>query len=134
MNNQRLIARAAQARQHAYAPYSKHRVGAALLTKNGKVFSGANVENCIFPLGDCAERVAFYKAISEGARGFVKIAIVTANKELSPPCGSCRQVMQEFSPDMEVIVSNLKNKFKIYHLKDLLPHGFGPESLHKGQD
>lgn len=134
MNNTSLILKAIQARTHAYAPYSKHRVGAALLTKSGKIYLGANVENCVFPLGDCAERVAIYKAVSDGEREFSKIAVVTGNKELSPPCGSCRQVMNEFNPSLEVIVSNPDKKYKIYYLQDLLPFSFGPLSLRKGRD
>src|SRR3989344_2705342 len=102
MTDKELVSKALKARENAYAPYSRHRVGAAVLTKNGTVFIGANVENAVFPLGDCAERVAIYKAVSEGYTEFTSIAVVTGNDEISPPCGSCRQVIREFSSDLKI--------------------------------
>ncbi len=127
-----LIKKAIEARKFAYAPYSRHEVGAALLTESGKIYQGANVENCVF-LGECAERVAFYKAVSEGERDFLKLAVVTANEDLSPPCGICRQVFSEFATDLEIIVANLNKKFRIFRLKELFPFSFTPRSLKKGQ-
>jgi len=127
-----LIEKAIEARGFAYAPYSRHEVGAALLTKEGKIYTGANVENCVF-LGECAERVAFYKAVSEGERHFLKIAVVTANEDLSPPCGICRQLFSEFVADFEIIVSNLKRQFQVFQLKELFPLSFTPEAFKKGQ-
>ena len=134
MEIQKLIDLAITARERAYAPYSKHRVGAAVLTRDGKVFTGVNVENCVYPLTDCAERVAICKAVSEGATSLVKIAVVTGNQELSPPCGGCRQVMHEFNPSLEIIVANLRRESHVFNLKDLLPFAFGPHSLSKGQE
>ena len=134
VTNEALIEKAIEARRYAYAPYSKHRVGAALLCRDGRIFCGANVENAAFPLGDCAEKVALVKAVSEGAKDFLKIAIVTGNRELSGPCGGCRQVLCEFSSDLEIIVSNVDKKFKIFSLKDLLPFSCSSVSLKKGQE
>lgn len=133
MDNLILIEKAIEARKNAYAPYSKHRVGAVVVTKSGKIFTGCNIENCVF-LGECAERVAIYKALSEGEKNIVKLVVVTGNKELSPPCGVCRQIMREFNPNLEIVVSSPEKKFKIVHLKDLLPESFGPDSLKMGQD
>lgn len=127
-----LIEKAIEARKFAYAPYSRHEVGAALLTESGKIYRGANVENCVF-LGECAERVAFYKAVSEGERNFSRLAVVTANEDLSPPCGICRQVFSELVTDLEIIVANLDKKFQIFQLKELFPFSFTPGALKKGQ-
>lgn len=128
-----LIEKAIEARKFAYAPYSRHEVGAALLTKEGKIYTGANVENCVF-LGECAERVAFYKAISEGEKYFSKIAVVTANEDLTPPCGICRQLFSEFVDDFEIIVSNLKKQSRIFQFKELFPFSFTPKIFRKGQN
>ncbi|MBI4040720.1 MAG: cytidine deaminase [Deltaproteobacteria bacterium] len=125
---------ASEIRVKAYAPYSRHRVGACLVTQDDHIFLGVNVENCSFPLGVCAERVAIYKAVSEGYLKFKKLVLVTGNEEISAPCGGCRQVIREFAPDLEIIVANPKNLYKTFFLKDLLPHAFSPESYLKGQD
>lgn len=132
MDNTSLIERAIAARKNAYAPYSDHRVGAVVVTDKGQVYSGCNIENCAF-LGECAERVAMYKALSEGAKKIVKLVVVTANKELSAPCGICRQVIREFNPKMEIVIANTDKKFKILNLEELLPYSFGPESFRHGQ-
>ena len=135
MTDLQLIQEAIKARAHAHAPYSNHRVGAVIVTKEGRIFSGVNVENCALPLGDCAERVAICKAVSEGFKNFSKLVIVTGNKDISPPCGGCRQIIREFcSENFEIILSNPDKKFKLFKLKDLLPFSFGPDSMHKGQD
>ena len=134
MDNLALVKKAIEARQNAYAPYSNHRVGAAVECEDGTVFVGCNVENCALPLGDCAERVTLYKAVSEGHTQFKKLAVVTGNEEISPPCGACRQVIREFCTDLEIIVSNPNQKIKTFTLKELLPNSFGPEELKKGQD
>lgn len=131
-NNDTLIEKAIEARKNAYAPYSNHRVGAVIVTDKGQLYSGCNVENCAF-LGECAERVAMYKAVSEGAKKIVKLVVVTANKKLSAPCGICRQVIREFNPKMEIVVANTEKKFKVLTLEELLPYSFGPESLRHGQ-
>lgn len=107
---------------NAYSPYSKLKVGAALLTNDGKIFTGVNIENASFSLTICAERVAVFKAISEGYKNFRAIAI-TSNKGKIMPCGACRQVLVEFSPEMEIIVGD-ENEIEIFSLSALLPEGF----------
>lgn len=122
-----LIRAAQQARESAYAPYSNYKVGAALLTRNGTIFTGCNVENASYSACICAERVAVTKAISEGQREFIAIAVVTSNG--ATPCGICRQVMNEFASDMLVIIANTEQVIAEFPITDLLPHGFGPEHL-----
>ena len=127
IDREKLVAAARQARLRAYAPYSHYQVGAALLTGSGAVFAGCNVENAAYPACICAERVAVTKAVSEGEHDFVAIAVVTSNG--GTPCGICRQVMNEFSPDMLVIVASPEQIVGEYTLADLLPNGFGPQHL-----
>jgi len=115
---------ALEVREKAYARYSGFRVGAALLTKSGKVFTGVNVENASYGLTVCAERVAVFKAVSEGEREFVAIAIASDSPEKTVPCGACRQVLYEFSEDMDVIMANRDGDYEVARLKDLLPRGF----------
>jgi cytidine deaminase len=123
-----LVKRAIEARQNAYAPYSKYRVGAALLTQSGKVFTGVNVENAAYPTGMCAERVAVFKAVSEGEKDFEAIAVVTANS--GSPCGSCRQVLSEFGLDIVIIIANVEGEIaEVTTVRKLLPGAFGPEDL-----
>jgi len=119
-----LIQQALDVREKAYAPYSEFPVGAVLLGKSGKLYTGCNVENISFGLTICAERMAIYKAISEGEREFEAIAIVADMEEPVPPCGACRQVLAEFSPNMMVIMSNLKGETKEMILSDLFPEPF----------
>lgn len=129
-NDQRfeLLNRAAAARTRAYAPYSGYAVGAALLTAQGKIYDGVNVENAAYPDGICAERVAIFKAISEGERDFVAIAVSTANG--GTPCGSCRQVMAEFSRQMVVLIADGEARLsQETTVADLLPCAFGPTQL-----
>ena len=124
----RLIQAAAEARQWAYAPYSNYAVGAALLTASGRIYDGVNVENAAYPTGICAERVAVFKAVSEGERDFVAIAVVTANA--GSPCGSCRQVLAEFGLDIVVLIANLDGKvIKETSVARLLPGAFRPKDL-----
>ncbi len=125
----RLIAEAKQARRHAYTPYSKYKVGAAVLAKSGKVYTGCNVENAAYPSGLCAERVAIFKAVSEGEREFAALAVVTSN--LGSPCGACRQVISEFADDDAVIVlaSTRGTRRKKFTMKQILPDRFGPSHL-----
>ncbi|MGD1018144.1 MAG: cytidine deaminase [Verrucomicrobiia bacterium] len=120
----KLIAAAAAARRNAHAPYSKFRVGAALLTKSGKVYTGVNVENASYGLTNCAERVAVGKAVSEGHRRFQALAVVAPSASLSP-CGACRQVLAEFG-EMVVICADSRNpkRIHIHLLSELLPHTF----------
>ena len=105
-----LISIAKQSRENAHAPYSNFRVGAALRATSGRIFGGCNVENATYGLTVCAERIAIFKAISEGERGFDAIAVVTDTDTLTPPCGACRQLIWEFCGDIPVILSNLKGK------------------------
>ncbi|MGB9593801.1 MAG: cytidine deaminase [Anaerolineae bacterium] len=122
-----LVRAALEAREKAYAPYSKYRVGAALLTRSGRVFTGANVENASYGLSVCAERVAAFNAVAEGEREFEAIAVATGNGVL--PCGACRQVLAEFAPDMRVIVADADGNTRTYRLSDLLPGRFTRSDL-----
>ena len=108
----------------AYVPYSHFPVGAALLCKDGTVFTGCNIENAAYGATICAERTAIFKAVSEGHRDFKRIVIAGKSEDYCVPCGSCRQVMQEFAPQMEVICLNGKGEAKHFALKELLPYGF----------
>lgn len=134
MENNLLFQAAVKAREGAYAPYSSFKVGAALLGSDGKVYTGCNIENAAFTPTNCAERTAFFKAVSEGERKFLKIAIAGGSGDelaFCPPCGVCRQVMEEFcSPeDFEIILGDGKGNIKVYTLAQLLPAGFGPGNL-----
>ena len=122
-----LVAAAREARTHAYAPYSRYQVGAAVLSADGRVFTGCNVENAVYPLGLCAERVAIFKAVSEGVRDFVAIAVVTSNG--GSPCGSCRQVMHEFAPEMTVLIADESGDVRRTTVSELLPDSFGSGDL-----
>lgn len=124
MNKKKLIQEAKKVRNNAYAPFSTFKVGAAVLTTDGKIFTGCNVENSSYGLTVCAERIAIFKAISEGYQDFQSIAIVADTEQLTPPCGSCRQVLVEFNPNMEVILSNLDDDIQTYSLKELMPEPF----------
>jgi cytidine deaminase len=124
-----LLARAWSAREHAYAPYSRFLVGAALLTEDGRVFAGANVENASYGLSICAERVAATKAVSEGSQAFRAIAVVSSADEPVSPCGACRQFLYEFSRGMAVISEGSSGDRSRWRLEELLPDGFGPEAL-----
>ena len=127
MTQDELIASAKAAREQAYAPYSNFKVGAALLGKSGRVYTGCNVENAAYGPSMCAERTAIFKAVSEGEREFEAIAVVTKNGV--SPCGTCRQVMIEFAPDMTVFISNMQGNTRITTVRDLLPDGFTPNHL-----
>jgi len=127
MDDQELIRLAQAARKNAYAPYSTYQVGAALLTASGQVFTGCNVENAAYPMCLCAERTAVTKAVSEGQREFVAIAIATRNG--GSPCGACRQVMREFAPHLRVLLTDDAGNVREFTLDQLLPESFGPESL-----
>lgn len=138
MTNKELILEAKKARERAYVPYSHHSVGAALLTKDGKIYHGCNIENAAYGPTNCAERTAFFKAVYEGEREFTKIAVVGGLEEedgnaLCAPCGVCRQVMMEFcDPETFMIVMPDGDAEPVeLPLKDLLPMGFGPKNLHK---
>lgn len=133
-----LIEKAFEAREFAYAPYSNFKVGAALLAENGKIYTGCNIENASYTPSNCAERTAFFKAISEGVKKFRAIAVVGGQADTkegefnyTTPCGVCRQVMMEFcSPeDFKIIVAKSATDYLEYRLEELLPLGFGPDNL-----
>ena len=133
MTDRELILLAVEARKMAYAPYSHHYVGAALLTKSGKVYTGCNVENAAYSPTNCAERTAIFKAVSEGEREFVAISIVggvgDSLSELCAPCGICRQVLAEFSDADMRIVMGTPDKITVSTLGELLPYSFGKNNL-----
>lgn len=136
MDEKKLVASAISAREMAYTPYSGFQVGAALLTKSGKIIQGCNIENATFTPTNCAERTAFFKAVSEGEREFEAIAIVggkggEAINEYCPPCGVCRQVMMEFcDPDsFKIILAKSPGEWRVYTLSELLPLGFSSSNL-----
>lgn len=125
---QELIHLAIEARTRAYAPYSDYPVGAALLTPTGKIFTGVNIENAAYPTTICAERVAVFKAVSEGERKFVAVAVVTANG--GSPCGSCRQVLAEFGLETRVLIADAEGHLvQELTVAELLPGAFRPEHL-----
>ena len=130
-----LMERAKAATEHSYSPYSKFRVGAALLCSDGTVYTGCNVENAAYPLGNCAERTAFFKAVSEGEKEFEAIAIVAGPEGgdliFTAPCGVCRQVMMEFCDynSFRIIIGTNEKEYQEFTLKEILPYGFGPNNL-----
>jgi cytidine deaminase len=128
-NDDQLIGAARSARENAHAPFSKFRVGAAVLAKSGRIFSGCNVENASYGLTICAERVAILKALSEGEREFDAIAVVTDAGALTPPCGACRQIIWEFCGDVPVILANLQGKIERERSLNLLPRPFDSSHL-----
>ena len=124
-----LIAKSLEMKKAAYAPYSQFSVGAAVLAESGRIYGGANVENASYGATVCAERAAIFKAVSEGHRTFRRIVVAGRSEKFCVPCGSCRQVMREFAPEMEVICLNGKGETGQYTLRQLLPESFGPEYL-----
>lgn len=137
MEQKELVQKAIDTLPYSYSPYSKFKVAAALLTKSGKVYTGCNIESASYTPTNCAERTAFFKAVSEGEREFEAIAIVGgANGELKdycPPCGVCRQVMMEFCDPktFKVILGKSADEYREYTLEEILPLGFGPSNLIK---
>ena len=127
----RLLDLAEEARDHSYAPYSKYNVGAALLTADGQVYQGCNIENAGFTPTNCAERTAFFKAVYDGHRAFRAIAVIATGEEMGFPCGVCRQVMAEFcDKDFIIITANRdRTKVDVSDFETLLPHSFGPKDL-----
>lgn len=124
----KLIQRAKDAQERAYAPYSNYSVGSAVLTESGEIYDGVNVENAVYPLTLCGERVAIFKAVSEGHRAFKAIAVVTRNG--GTPCGSCRQVMAEFGLDTIVLIADTSGQLlQEYTVAELLPKSFGEADL-----
>lgn len=141
MDDKELVRLALEARERAYVPYSKFQVGAALLTEEGTIYQGCNIECAAYSPTNCAERTAFFKAISEGEHAFAAIAIAGGPagapvRHLCPPCGVCRQVMREFcDPEtFRVLLASGPDHWETYLLKELLPLGFGPENLHSEKE
>lgn len=128
-NDDQVISTARAVREYAHAPFSHFRVGAAVRAKSGRIFSGCNVENASYGLTICAERVAIFKAISEGEREFDAIAVVTDTDVLTPPCGACRQIIWEFCGDIPVILANLRGKIERERSLNLLPRPFDSSHL-----
>jgi cytidine deaminase len=124
-----LISAAIQAREHAHAPFSKFKVGAALEDGEGHIHTGCNVENATYGLTVCAERIAVFKAISEGARGFRRVAVVADTEVLTPPCGACRQILWEFCGDIEIVLANPAGKSETLRLAELFPKPFDGSSI-----
>ena len=124
-----LVARAGEARERAYAPYSGFRVGAAVLTSSGETFTGANVENASYSVAICAERVAALQAVASGHRDIRAVAVVSSARKPTPPCGVCRQFLFEFDADMTVVFEGPDGARRTWTLSDLLPDAFGPRDL-----
>lgn len=132
MSKNELIQNAIEIRERAYVPYSNFSVGAALLTKSGKIYTGCNIENAAYPVSLCAERVAIFKAISEGETEFVEMAVVADTERPVPPCGSCRQVMSEFfAGEMKVHLTNLHDNTMTVKVDELLPFSFQKTDMEK---
>jgi cytidine deaminase len=124
-----LVEAAIRAREHAHAPYSKFRVGAAVEDENGRIHTGCNIENATYGLTLCAERVAIFKAVSEGARGFRRVAVAADTETLTPPCGACRQILWEFCGDVELVLTNLAGHTETLRLATLFPRAFDASFL-----
>lgn len=129
MTEQALCQKAIDMLDMAYVPYSHFPVGAALLCRDGTVFTGCNIENASYTPTICAERTAVSKAVSEGHRDFVRIVIAGRSEDFCVPCGVCRQVLREFAPELEIICLNGAGEERVFTLPELLPHSFGPEYL-----
>jgi len=128
-SDQEIIRAATAARENAHAPFSHFKVGAALVTANDEIITGCNVENASYGLTMCAERVAIFKAISEGEKNFVKICVVADTETLTPPCGACRQIIWEFCGDIEVLMANTQGKTATHQMRALLPEAFDASFL-----
>jgi cytidine deaminase len=129
MDYKGLIQAARKAKTHSHSPYSKFRVGAAVMTKSGKIYTGCNIENSSYSLTVCAERTALFKAVSEGEKKFLALVISTDVNDFISPCGACRQVISDLAGDINIILTNGVGKTKIMKMKDLLPHPFIPKNL-----
>ena len=125
----RLVAAARRAKRHSYSPYSKFRVGAALLTSRGTTYIGCNIENSSYGLTICAERTAVFKAVSEGEKKFVAIAVTSDSKDFTPPCGACLQVLMDLARGIDFIMADGRGKLKVMKLNDLLPYPFDGNNL-----
>lgn len=130
----KLLNKAKQAQRMAYVPYSKFPVGAALLTRNGKIYLGCNIENASYGATNCAERTAIFKAISEGEKDFIALAVVSNDPDFTFPCGICRQVIHEFAKNIEMIFENSEGEILPLNIKDLFPYSFGEDSLDRTKE
>ena len=128
-DSQSLIAAAQRARLQSVAPFSNFLVGAAVRTENGKVYTGCNIESASYGLTVCAERVAIWKALSEGERHFTELAVVADTETLTPPCGTCRQIIWEFAKTASIVFANLKGESETFQIRDLLPRAFDARFL-----
>lgn len=128
---QEMLSAARAAMKNAYCDYSQFRVGAAVLTGDGQIFAGCNVENASYGLTSCAERNAIFQAVAKGRRELKAVVVVTPTAEVTPPCGACRQVINEFNPDAEILLFGDNNAFRQFKLTELLPEAFGPKNLGK---
>ncbi len=133
MTREKLIKEAIKVRENAYVPYSRFKVGAALLTDSGNVYTGCNVECASYGGTNCAERTAVFNAVSNGETSFKSIAVVGAPDQYTFPCGICRQVMVEFGTKLEVIVAKSAEDYKVYLLNEILPHSFTPKDLEESK-
>jgi len=124
---------AIKAKERAHAPYSDFRVGAALLSKDGRIFTGCNIESSSYSLTICAERTAIFKAYSEGVREFEAIAVVSDDREFTPPCGACRQVLIDLAGNIDFVMVNAKNKLKVLKLNSLIPFAFTSKNLNRNR-
>ena len=132
VEKEKLIEEAKAAMEKAYVPYSNFKVGAALLTNDGKIYQGCNIENAAYSVTNCAERTALFKAFSEGERNFSVLAVVADTERPVPPCGACRQVISELCPkDMKVVLTNLQGIVREYNVEELLPGAFSAEDLNE---
>lgn len=129
-----LLSKAKQAKEMAYVPYSNFPVGAALLTEEGKIYTGCNIENATYGATNCAERTAFFKGVSEGKRDFIALAIVSDHPGFTFPCGICRQVIYEFAKNIQIIFQNAKGEILTLSTKDLLPYPFSEDDLAKTKE
>jgi len=131
MDYERLARLARKARVHSFSPYSRFRVGAALLTRGGKVYSGCNIESSSYGLTVCAERTALFKAVSEGERKFVAMAVATDQAGFTPPCGACRQVIMDLAGDIDLIMAGSRRGIRVARMSELYPYPFGADNLKK---
>lgn len=129
MKYSELVQEAMKAKEFAYVPYSNFQVGAAVITKDGKIYRGCNVENASYGATNCAERTALFKAVSEGEREFEAIAIVSSANDFTPPCGICRQVIAELMPEGKIIIANNDGETREYTMDELLPYSFTKKDL-----
>ena len=133
MDHHALSHLAAKAKRYSFSPFSRFRVGAALLTNGGAVYTGCNIENSSYGLTMCAERTALFKAISEGERSFVALAIASDEDDFTPPCGACRQVIMDLAGNIDIIMRTRRGRIRVRAMSDLLPDPFSVEHLQKGR-